>query len=372
MSSMNVPVDRVREQITNVLAAWGMDEKIVRTTAEVMVETDLAGVDSHGISMLMDYDQSRLKGKLNLAAAPRIVRENAVTALIDADAGLGHYPSVLAMNLAIDKALTAGVGVVSVFNSHHFGAAGYYSALAPKKGLIGLVSSSSRTISVVPTRGSVPVLGTNPLAFAAPARRNRAFHLDMATATVAANKVKVYDLNGKKLPAGWVLDENGAPVSDAALAMDYIFRRDVGGLTPVGGTAEMASHKGYGLAVMAQILGGALSGASFSPIRVRSQRPQDPDNIGHFFLALDPKMFRPDGAFEDDVDAIVDVLHATRPIDPGRPVLVAGDPEAAAREKRRRDGIPIPRTLADKIRAVCERCGAAFVLDEDARGLAAS
>jgi LDH2 family malate/lactate/ureidoglycolate dehydrogenase len=360
---MNVSVDRVREQIVAVLTAWGMDAEIIRVTADVMVETDLSGVDSHGISMLMDYDQSRLKGKLNLAAKPKVVRQNAVTALIDADAGLGHYPSVMAMTLAINKALESGVGVVSVFNSHHFGAAGYYSAMAPKRGLIGLVSSSSRTISVVPTRGRVPVLGTNPLAFAAPARRNRPFQLDMATATVAANKVKVYDLNGKPLPPGWVLDENGGPVCDAALAMDYIFKRDVGGLTPVGGTAEMASHKGYGLAVMAQILGGALSGASFSPIRVRTQRPHDPDNIGHFFLALDPRMFRPDGTFEDDVDAIVDVLHATAAVDPDQPVLVAGDPEAAARDRRRREGIPIPQTLVDKIRAVCERCGAPFVLE---------
>jgi LDH2 family malate/lactate/ureidoglycolate dehydrogenase len=360
---MNVSVDRVREQVVAVLAAWGMDEAIIRVTADVMVDTDLSGIDSHGISMLMDYDQSRLKGKLNLAAKPKVVRQNAVTALIDADAGLGHYPSVQAMTLAIDKALAAGVAVVSVVNSHHFGAAGYYSAMAPRRGLIGLVASSSRTISVVPTRGKIPVLGTNPLSFAAPARRNRPFHLDMATATVAANKVRVHDLNGRPLPPGWVIDENGEPVRDAALAVDYIFRRDVGGLTPVGGTPEMASYKGYGLAVMAQILGGALSGASFSPIRVRTQRPQDPDNIGHFFLALDPRMFRPDGAFEDDVDTIVDVLHETAPVDPAAPVLVAGDPEAAARERRRRDGIPIPPALATKIRAVCERCGARFVLE---------
>lgn len=360
---MNVSVDRVRAQIAAVLAAWGMDEALVRTTAQVMVETDLSGVDSHGISMLMDYEQSRAKGKLNLKARPKVVRENAVTALIDADAGLGHPAAVMGMELAIDKARAASVGVVAVFNSHHFGAAGYYAAMAPKRGLIGFVASSSRTISVVPTRSKVPVLGTNVLAFAAPARNNRAFHLDMATATAAANKVKVFELNGKTLPPGWVLDAEGKPVRDAALAMDTIFKRDVGGLTPLGGIAEMASHKGYGLGVMVQILGGALAGASFSPIRVRTQRPQDPDNIGHFLLALDPGAFRPEGAFEDDVDAIIDVLHATPAIDPDEPVLVAGDPEAAARARRLREGIPIPPALVDRIRAVCDRCGAAFVLE---------
>ena len=186
----------------------------------------------------------------------------------------------------------------------------------------------------------------------------------MATTTVAANKVKVYDLNGKELPPGWVLDAHGAPVRDAA-RRSTIRERDEGGLTPLGGTAEMGSHKGYGLGVMAHVLGGVLSGASFSPIRVRTQRPEDPDNLGHFFLALDPRAFRDEGDFEDDLDDAIDVLHATPPADPALPVLVAGDPEAAARERRLRDGIPLPPTLLVKIRAVCEGCGAPFLLGPD-------
>ena len=164
---------RVREQIVTILDSWGMDPEIVRTTAEVMVETDLAGVDSHGVSMLMDYENSKSKGKLNLKAHPRVVKETAVTALVDADAGLGHPAAVMGMQLAIVKAKAMGVGVVSVFNSHHFGAAGYYAALAPREGLVGMVTSATRSIAVVPTRAAVPVLGTNPIAFAAPARERR-------------------------------------------------------------------------------------------------------------------------------------------------------------------------------------------------------
>jgi LDH2 family malate/lactate/ureidoglycolate dehydrogenase len=359
-----IPAERVREQITAVLSAWGMDPGLVRTTAEVMLETDLAGVDSHGISMLMDYDSSRKKGKLNLHARPRVVRENLVTALVDADAGLGHPASVMAMELAIRKAKAAGVGVVAVRNSHHFGAAGYYAALAPVEGLVGLVTSASRTINVVPTHGRVPVLGTNPIAFCAPASRNRAFRLDMATSTTASNKVKVYDLNGRTLPSGWVIDGQGQPIRDAAQAMHTIRELDEGGITPLGGTPEMASHKGYGLGMMAHILGGVLSGASFSPIRVRTQRPEDPDNLGHFFMALDPDAFREEGEFEADLDDAIDVLHATPRADPARPVLVPGDPEAEARATRLREGVPVPRTLADKIRAVCEGSGAPYLLEQ--------
>jgi LDH2 family malate/lactate/ureidoglycolate dehydrogenase len=352
-----VPAETCRAQIVSVLTAWGMDPETVRVTAEVMIETDLAGVDSHGISMLMDYDESRRKGRLNLQAKPRIIRESPVTALLDADAGLGHPASVMAMDLAITKAKATGVGVVTVRNSHHFGAAGHYAAMATQHGLLGMVTSATRTIGVVPTRASVPVLGTNPIAFAAPAKRNLPFRLDIATSTVAANKVRVYGLRGKPLPSGWVLDGQGRPVTDANAAWDIIKNQPEGGLTPVGGTAEMASHKGYGLGMMVHILGGVLSGASFSPIRVRTQRPQDPDNIGHFFMALDPGAFREEGEFEADLDDAIDVLHATPPADPALPVLVAGDPEAESRARRLREGIPVSPSLAEQLRGVCERAG---------------
>jgi LDH2 family malate/lactate/ureidoglycolate dehydrogenase len=327
-----------------------------------MVGTDLAGVDSHGVSMLMDYESSKQKGKLNLKAAPRIVRENAVTALIDADAGLGHPASVMAMNLAIDKARQAGVGVVTVRNSHHFGAAGYYAAMAAKAGLLGMVTSATRTMAVVPTRAKASLLGTNPIAFAAPAKRNAPFLLDMATSSAANGKVKVYGLNGRTLPAGWVLDDAGQAVTDPDAAWDILYHSKKGGLTPLGATAEMSSHKGYGLALMAHILGGTLAGASFSPLRVKTQKPSDPDRLGHFFMAIDPDAFRAEGAFEDDLDEVIDVLHATPPVDPAKPVLVPGDPEAASREKRLQQGIPLPESLLVKIRAICERSGVPFLL----------
>jgi len=156
-----VRAERIREQIVSIFTAWGMDAELVRTAAEVMVETDLMGVDSHGVSMLMDYDEARRRGKLNLKAKPKVVREGPVTALVDADAGLGHPAAVMGMKLALAKARTMQVGVVTVFNSHHFGAAGYYAAMASKAGMLGMVTSATRTIGVVPTRARVPVLGTN-------------------------------------------------------------------------------------------------------------------------------------------------------------------------------------------------------------------
>jgi len=360
---MNITHDRVRQQIVNILTAWGMADDRVNVTADAMVETDLLGVDSHGISMLMTYEARKLEGKLNLHAKPTIIRETPAMALVDGQAGLGHPVAAFAMNLAVDKALKIGVAGVGVRNSHHFGATGVYARIASKRGVIGMVTSATRGITMVPTRGKIPVLGTNPIAFSAPAKRNRPFTLDMATTTSAANKVKVYDLNNKKLPEGWMIDGEGNTVTDAGRALEMM--RDgnkSGGITPLGGAEAMASYKGYGLAMMAHILGGTLNGGSFSPIREKSQGDKDPDNIGHFFLAIDPKAFRGAGEFENDLDDVIDIMHATPPLDPSRPVLVAGDPEAAERERRLKSGIPIPEKLDQYIRDICGRCGAKYVL----------
>ena len=150
-----------------------MSEAHADTTAEMMLETDLRGVDSHGISMLPTYDHEFRSGRLNMRPLFKTVREGPAFALIDADASLGHPVSVHAMNLAIDKCRESGVAVVSVFNWHHFGAAGCYSRIAAERGVIGMVTAGTRGITMVPTFGAEPVMGTNPLAFAAPANAIR-------------------------------------------------------------------------------------------------------------------------------------------------------------------------------------------------------
>ncbi len=359
---MRVHAKQIREQLVSVLRAWGMPDAHAETTAEMMLETDLRGVDSHGISMLPTYDREFRAGRLNMRPVFRTVREGPAMALIDADRSLGHPVSVHAMNLAVDKCRQSGVAVVSVFNSHHFGAAGCYSRIAADRGVIGMVTASTRGVSMVPTFAAEPVMGTNPLAFAAPARRNPPFQLDMATTTVAAGKVKVHKLNHKPLPSGWVVDGEGRPVTDADEAFRYVFERPEGGITPLGGPREVGGHKGYGLAVMVHILGGALSGASFSPIRNRTQQTSDPHNIGHFFLAIDPRAFRAEGEFERDLDQVIDVLHQARRADPAQPVLVAGDPEMATRAERLSEGVPIPDDLVEQLRTVAKSAGVPFVL----------
>ena len=361
---MRVSAELIRQQLESVFTAWGMSPEHAATTARLMVETDLRGVDSHGIAMLPTYDKEFRAGRLNMRPEWKTVRDLPGIARIDADRSLGHPVSAHAMNLAVDKCLTTGVAVVSVFNSHHFGAAGCYAKIAADRGVIGMVTSATRGVTLVPTFGAEPVMGTNPLAFAAPARRNASFELDMATTTVAAGKVKVHKLNHRPVPSGWVVDGDGRPVTDETKAFEHVFERRDGGITPLGGSRELGGHKGYGLAVLVHILGGTLAGASFSPLRNQTQRPSDPHNIGHFFMAIDPRAFRDEGQFERDLDDVIDVLHATRRADPDQPVLVAGDPERLTRAERLERGVPIPDDLMTQLREVAAATRVPFVLSE--------
>jgi len=362
-SSINVPHDTLCRQLRVIFDAWGMPPDQSEPTVQVMTETDLRGIDSHGIAMLDSYNRLRRSGRLNLHPKRRIVRETAATALVDADAGLGHPISIYAMGLAADKALEAGAGVVTVNNSHHFGAAGIYTEVAVRRGCIGMATTTTRMIAMVPTWGADAVLGTNPIAFAAPTRRNGTFLLDMATTTSALGKVRVRQQRNLPLPVGWAVDDNGAPVTEADFVIKNIFGSGAkGGLTPLGGTYESGSHKGYGLAVMVQILSGVLAGGSFAPVRSKTQGPNEPDNIAHFFFAIDPRAFRTGSDFEDDMDQMIDILHSTRPADPANPVLIAGDRERGERERRLVGGIPLPGALIDTVRATAEECNAPFLL----------
>lgn len=362
MATLYASAETVERQIKLILTSWGMPEDLANSATKVMLETDLMGIDSHGISMLMTYEEKARAGRLDLAASPKIITDTPATATIDAGANLGHPASVQAMSLAVDKAEAMGVGVVTVCNSHHFGAAGYYAQIAAERGAFGMVASTARGITVVPTGAAIPVLGTNPLAFAAPAKRNRPWVLDMATSTVAVGKVRVYGYRNEPLPDGWVSDGDGRPVKDGTEAYNMMVSGDTGGLTPIGGTRELSSHKGYGLGVLAQFLGGALAGAAFAPVDKPREAPDSPENIGHFFMALSPQTFQAAGSFEDHVDTVIDTLHNTPPSDPQRPVLVAGDPEAIKRAERLERGIPIPEALDHQLREVCQRAGVDFVL----------
>jgi len=353
---MNIHAENLAAQLRAVFRAWGMSDPATEASVRMMIAADLRGIDSHGAMMLPLYDQLRREGRLNMAPEVKIVRESPVTALVDGDGGLGHYPAETAMRLAIDKAARAGLAAVGVRNSNHFGAAGVYALQAAERGLIGIAMTNVWNTAIVPTRSTAAMFGTNPIAFAAPGKNNPPFCLDMATSTVAIGKLKLAALHDKPLPRGWALDAGGAATESAQAALAS--RK----LTPLGGTPELSSHKGYGLAAMVEILCAMLPGAWFAPTRAQRHPDAKRFNVGHFFMALDPKAFRGEGEFETDLDDMLDALRASRPLDPAQPVLVHGDPERAAIVERERHGIPVPEALAEQLREVARNCGAQVLI----------
>ena len=337
---MRVPSKQIHEQLATVFRAWGMSDAHAETTAGMMVETDLRGVDSHGISMLPTYDTEFRAGRLNMKPAFKTARETVATALIDADASLGHPVSVHAMNLAVDKCLQAGVGIVSVFNSHHFGAAGCYARIAADRGVIGMVTSATRGVTMVPTFAAEPVLGTNPIAFAAPAGDEAPLVVDMATSVVAGGKIEDYLLKGKPVPLGWALDPEGNPTTDADAAQR-------GALLPLGGTLEMSSYKGYALSLIVETLCNLLTGMATGPERARRAGPGDPASpgssrgMGHFFAAIDVSAFQPLHEFQVRMDANLRLLRAARPAPGCDRIYTPGEMEWERERERLVDGVPV-------------------------------
>lgn len=352
---MKHPLETHRAQAAAILESWGMPVATAATTAEILAWADLHGIESHGIAMLVEYDVRRKTRPINMRPAPCLLRDLPVATLMDADGGLGHAPARQAMQIAIDKARSDGVGMVSVRNSGHFGALGYYTTMAADAGLIGIATTSVFGIRVPPTGGKQARFGTDPWSFAAPSADGRHFVLDMATTTVASGRVRNKIVEGQPMPPGWGFDRHGNPTRDPREVMDGGF------LSPLGGAADSAGYKGYGLATMVNILSSCLSGSTLITDPMHSRQPWGLD-VGHFLMAFDPGLFREPAGFEADVARLSDTMRATEPADPVKPVLVAGDPERAVRDVRLRDGIPIGPGLARRLRSLALETGAAWLL----------
>jgi LDH2 family malate/lactate/ureidoglycolate dehydrogenase len=341
----------------SILLGWGMPEDNAEITSEILAWADLHGVDSHGISMIPGYDGLRRTGRAKMDVRPKVVKETPVSVLVDGGGGLGHVPAHFAMKTAIEKARVSGVGLAVVKHSAHFAAAGYYTLMAAQAGFVGMACTSASGIQVAPTFGKQARLGTDPWSFAAPSADGVPFLLDMATTTVAAGRIRNKANESLPTPDGWVLDAEGQPSNDPLVA------KEKGGfLTSLGGSPENSSYKGYGLAVMVNILASCLSGATLITDPMHTKKPVGMD-IGHFFMAIDPDMFRESGEFETDVATFLGALRGTAPMDPARPVMVAGDPQWKYAETRMRDGIPVGPGLLQQVRQIAQAAAAEWVLD---------
>jgi L-2-hydroxycarboxylate dehydrogenase (NAD+) len=331
--------------VAAVLEAVGITREDAAITADVLVTADLTGHESHGVARLEgQYVRPVQTGQIRAGGGLVTVRETAATLVLDADNGLGHPAAKHAMDRCIAKARDAGTCVAVVRRSNHYGIAGYYPMMAAAQDMIGVCCTTAGAL-VVPTGGRTMLLGTNPLAFAAPARRNRPFMLDMATSVVPIGKVEVKARRNTPLPLGWAVDGTGQPTTDAAEVLERTFGDMTGGLVPLGGLE--AGHKGFGLAAMVDILSGVLAGAQVS-LHVREAMGSGHGaGVGHLVAAIDiAAFFDSVDEFKDAMDTYIDELHAA-PRAPGTDrIRVAGEPEFEAKEHHLRTGLPLHAGVA--------------------------
>ena len=333
-----VSSESLLEFVTVLFRRAGMSQEDAADAAAVLVEADLVGADSHGVCYsLAGRIHGLLDGNVNPSPDIRIVRETPSTALVDGDNALGLIASRRAMDIAIAKAHEVGTGTVALRNSNHCGMIAYYPMMALPHDMIGLAMSTTPGTSIAPTFARDPIMGTNPIGLAVPANEEAPVVLDIATSVVASGKIAIARALGINVPEGWRVDEDGNPVTDVS-AM-----KGSHGL-PLGGTRELGSHKGYGLALMVDVLCGVLSGngAGFMLTVPRS--------CSQYFQAIRIDAFRPADEFKRDMDLALRRLRELPPAEGHERVYYAGLQEAEMRVKRLQDGIPLPPHAVSALR----------------------
>ncbi len=363
-TELRVRAEALKDFCMQVFQKMDIPEEDARITADVLVTADLRGIDSHGVARLRRYVNGLRSGMMIARPHVQVVTEAPATALIDAGAGLGQPVSHRAMEKAIEKALDVGAGFVTVRNSNHYGIAGYYAMMALEHDCIG-ISMTNAAVLVVPTFGRDAMLGTNPIAVAAPAGAEWPFVLDMATSTVPRGKLEVYHRLEKPLPLGWATDETGTPTTESGQVLENFKQRAGGGLLPLGGAGELLrGYKGYGLALWVDVFCAILSGAAYANMVY----PKDdqghplPSAIGHFFGAWRVDGFRPVEEFKTAMDDLQHRLKNAPKAEGATRVYIHGEKEYEEAERRSREGIPLNPKVAADLRAIGEEVGVEYDL----------
>ena len=330
----------------------GVPAADAQIAAETLVSADLRGVDTHGVIRFSPhawYVKWLSDGSMTAKPNIRIISETPSTALLDGDRGMGMVIGHRAMKLAIEKAKQSGIGMVGVRNSRHYGMSAQYAMQALAHDMIGIAMTNAGR-QVVPTFGCEARFGTNPMCFAVPADKELPFVLDMATTTAAAGKLELAARLEKTIPVGWALNEKAEATQDPRVAQKA--RR----LLPLGGSRDSGSHKGYGLAVLVEILCGVLTGTL-------TALNADQDPRGHFFGAIRVDAFRPVTEFKRDMDRLIRELKSTPPIEGQKRVYVAGEIEFETSEERAERGIPLLPSVLKGLREVSEQLGVRYDLE---------
>jgi LDH2 family malate/lactate/ureidoglycolate dehydrogenase len=345
-----IDIESLQNFMKDVFVGLGYPEKQAQVSADVLVESDLRGIRSHGVQRLKYYF-IRVKAGQHLVSDYEVVKEQGATAVIEGNHGNGHYISYKAMELAIQKAKKFGLGMVVVRNSTHYGIAGYYPLMAIKEGCLGITGTNARP-AVAPTFGGEPMYGTNPLTFGFPTDEEFPFVLDCATSIIQRGKVEIAARDGTPLPEGVVIDrETGKSRTDAAqLLKDFVENKAA--LLALGGAGEeLSGHKGYGYATVVEILSAALQEGVFlkdlSGIDENGEKTHF--RVGHFFIAIDPEFFLGLDVFKKVAGNICRGLRNSDKIPDAIRIYTAGEKEFEAEKKVREQGVPISESIQEDL-----------------------
>ena len=345
-----VPAKLLQAWTARLVESLGTPPDIAADVAEVLVASDRRGIASHGTARLPNYVALIEAGVMDPTARPFVDAGRPALQRFDAGNGWGHHAGRVAVDAAIAAARELGSATSVVHNSNHYGIAGWYALRASRAGMIG-ISLSNTSPLVAPTRSKRPMLGTNPIAIAAPAGRFGAFCLDMATSTIPRGRIEVAARRGELLPVGWAIDADGRPATTPEAALG-------GALHPLGGEEATGGHKGYGLALAIDLLTGVLGGAAFGPNIVGLFSTEAPSDLGQAYVVIDPAAIGTLEAFEARLEGYLEQLIAA-PLAPGAPgrVLIHGEPEAAAERRADERGVVIDPVHARGLRDLGERLG---------------
>jgi L-2-hydroxycarboxylate dehydrogenase (NAD+) len=356
MSKILFRLEDLKAYVVNFFRHHKVSEEDARTAAEILVAADLRGVDSHGVIRLDTYYGTRLRAGLIDPTTPlKVLQETPTTVAYDAGTGLGQVAGYRAMQRCIEKAHEVGLSMVTVRNSNHYGIAGFYAMMALPHDMIGISFTNSQPL-VAPTYGRTAILGTNPIAVAAPAGHNRPYVLDMATSIVPIGRITVYQKAGRLIPEGWGVDKDGIVTTDPNAVLKG------GALMALGGTDIMRGYKGYGLALLVDIFSGILSGASFGK-DVTHPNQGKPADVGHFFAAIRINAFRPMEEFTRDMDALLDQLKDAPKAAGQERIYIHGEKEFELSDRNEREGVPLMSEVVEMLKKTGEQVNVPFDLE---------
>ena len=351
--------DLMNRFLIDAFKGYGVPEADAAICADVLLESDRRGIESHGCNRFKPiYIDRIVDGIQNPVTKIDILKETATTAVLDANDGMGMVASHVAMEMAIEKAKKYGLAMVAIRNSTHYGIAGYWATMATKAGMIGMTGTNARP-SIAPTFGVENMLGTNPLTVGFPTDEEFPFMLDCATSITQRGKIEYYARVGKDTPSGMVIGHDGKAMTDSPQILKDLTSGNAA-LAPLGGIGEdLAGYKGYGYATVVEVLSAALQAGSFLKALngLTPDKKKMPFHLGHWFLVIDPEAFMGLESFKKTCGDILRELRASQKAPGEERIYTAGEKEYLVWLERKDKGVPVSEPVQKEILAIRDKLG---------------